>query len=688
MENKNYNSNENLNSSHEYDINHHFILEESEKIELESCNRAQYVIFARNFRKKTIENFLYPKNFNNLKNSDNIEEIEYKNLFFNDFEKENFFKKKNQQIMSEIDVNYSENNINIKKDKKEKIIINDYDKDNLILSFLEDSINDINKELFQNQQIYLKYIKNLDLLSKLDKLNINQADFLNLNNVEEIMVPKKKLTYFHFKSENYQENLLIRKPLDSLIPAKIKLESKNNTSINENIGYEKLEKEKNYFYNYTFNQNGKLEYPSLKNLEKENNVENINNDLNNNSYKISKSSLSNIDRSSLKRKSKMNKRNSIKFQNISQNFYYEKKYLERKNYNEKGIMSFNSKYNFKKNHLEKFFKEDLINEDNLDFIKFIDYRNNNKIEFFDIIDFVKKEFSYYNNDKNICNNFSMGKFYLNSAINLKTLQKRANMLVDSRIQPVYNTIKKIFELISHIKHKVEIIRSNKTSTGIVFENKRNSKKSLINNITLNIKLSNIRKGIEIEDSKLIFSDNEIKNYNYEKDYCLNNNNQTNFQTPYLKDDNSISNENGFIDKNEKENISFGKDKIYNINKQNNYDLKNEDNHLKITHDDYDDNYNKKEEENITSLEKAKEYKNKLKLILGKSKKINNQKLDNDKTNKTLKNKNIQGKDNNTFIENPKNNSIEKIISIPKEINIGALKNFIHDKINRKNGVYE
>jgi len=746
----NFLQNENeIDSSFEYNFNTDN-LEESEKKEYETRNIIQYEIFANKFRRDTLQGFLYPKSkFNEI--SDDLE-TNYKGLFFNDFEKPKYLKQlgkrdfinefninQNSANRSSIYTSYLLSQDNLHDEEDEKNLENN--NENTLLEFYENEIKNINRELLKDPQNLYKYNKNIELYSKLDKLNIIQADFLNINAIEEIKVPKKNLSQFNFLSENCKDRNLLRQPLDSLILSKGK---DINNLIDKKSNNERTEKENfDHIYNFSFDQNKRLSFNEMKDF-----IENSKKSTNEINEKSILNKMLKNSRASVLLLRKSNVSNFSNLENlISQNENPLKKmFHEKKYYNEKGILSFDIRYNFKGNLLEKYFKENLENQDEIDFIKLINYKNGNKINFLEKIHLIKNN-SLKNNDalNTIITNDSShdftGNYKLGAAINIKSLERRAELFIDPRTKPINNTLKKIFRVLSNIKKQAENRREKKIS--LEKESKLKNKKSMLKNYQLTKKLSYIGEDINNESHRSNSDNDSLEKFKNKNDYdnLFDKNENEEFMKSY--NSNFMQNQ-----ENEKDSISFGKEEsdfsqniiksktqrsIMNINNEENITALHKQKTLKNypaneLEKSKNESNNHVEELNITE-EKALEYDRKLKMILSKNRR---KKKDLEKYNKrdkedhpkafNLENKNYsnynlnkESKDykfdksqskstlNNIVLQNEnyeksrekihnisnKFNRSEKIEnqemrSIPRDININALKNFIHDEINKGN----
>lgn len=826
VENKNELSTSNANFDKYFPV-----LDESEEKELKERNTSQYEMLAKNFRKKTLENFLYPKDERNPSELDDLA-YNYKKLFFDDFEKQNFLQQINfnsKDFLSSNNNNGS-NSINNRSKKSEEAekendknkfsanvknkneFNNQKNKEFKLLQFYEDSIKKINEELLTNPDIAIKHNKNIELYSKLEKLNIIQANFLDCNAIEEIPVPKKNLTLFEFRSENARDRVLLKHPLDSLILQKPKdFNDANANSINDISEFEsKKEKENSqnyninnnnysnyyfyshYFYNFAFKANGALEFLETR-LELEDLSKSPNNAFTSNNEKDLLSKLRKSARASvmlfrkstnvsklqkslaanLNNNTNTNNNNTINNLNNDATEGFKKlKFFARKLYNDKGFISYDIRFNFREEFLEKHFRENLENQDEIDFIKLIDYKNGNKINFLEKINLKKNKFL-----KNSSGDF-LGNLKLNCAVNIRSLDKRAEVLVESRVKPVNNTLKRIFKVLANVKKQVECNREKKNN--FEKETKIKNKKSMLQNFNLTKKLSYIGDDLANNLSSYAVNNNQNKNSsnkninNFKKDDESNNSQNSfvineqsefdlnTFDSAESNNNNKKDNFNNNYDNREKENISFGKDenKIEsqhasmfksrktigisgkanfinheneNVNEtetenafyaNNNFNKKEENSNKKILNEnkgfvnenkDWISNLNYEDKE--ISEVKAKQYDNKLKMLLAKNKNRNYEANDNQNKEKLEKDFNRKGADkdersnrNENFrelINDPKaisdiaqasnqynnfsNNLISKqkdneTLSIPRDINIPALKNFIRQDINRRNNM--
>lgn len=562
----------------------------------------QYKIFANNIRKEMLDSFFVGIRKPELSEVDDF--MNYKKYFFRDNNNRYISDLINSKISDHINAKNPQNNNN-KNDSPEANILNRSNSNNvdaLVSSggttgkannelsqldawkLYEDEIKLLIASLLKNEDNFSKYQQSVELSAKLNKLNLIQAEFIEENNIHELKIPKRNLLEFKFDSHYNRTKRLIAKPLDSMFKPYY---SNGQVTLRENNIEKEVnnleDKGLNFFYNnYSFDKLGKLTFINYKDYHKEiinnNNSQNnndmksladksfikeynsnyVNDNINNNGPKNSGLGKRKSTKADLfkERLSQLENRKSLRNSNvrdlyplknsrnvtIDNNQVRNKKEKEKKFFNEFGIISFDIRYNFKIDFFVDTLRENLENEDQINFIKLIDYNNNNKINFFEKIQFGKIS--------DEAEDIIFNDYRLEIPIDIKSIEKRAEILVDSRIKPINNTLKRLFKLVLFVKKYIEKKRGIKKveDTHRIMKNRKTG--LLTHNVLKSLNNSIIQENNEesAESDFRLTSESKLI-------YINDSNNQINLLQNYENSGYLESKENG-----EKENISFGNEK--------------------------------------------------------------------------------------------------------------------------------
>lgn len=581
-------------------------------------NLRLYKIQSHKLRKKTFIDYLHGNQEDEYFQDD---PFNYKKLFFSDL-KENSI---NKFIES-----YGKKTFEIEKINQTNEEIN---------KFYENKISKLNKNLLNNEENLIKLSNQIETNEKLEKLNNLQSEFLVDDYLNQLKLPKKKDNMeFNFPSKNFIEKSFIPHRFDNLL-----IKNDNNDIYNSNNSF--YEKNKD-FNNYEIKEN---KITLIESEEEEKNNDN-NKDIKKKSSLInsnSKNEIKNLQQKKsifIKRFSKIEE-NDILDLKINKEI---KKRKEKKNkkIDENGIISLDPRFNFDLNKIKLDLRENLKNEDGINFLKFIDY-SNNKVIFLEAIDLIKNE--------DLENDMELYEFL--SPINLQSLEKRSQILIESKLKPMESVLKRLFRILINVKKNI----SQKKIKNEEIEKSR--KKSLMRTMSVKGKYdfvpNQITEGTE-EELDSFYSQSMNKQIDTEQskkeDFSFDKfNNKGNYSKNEIGGSRKSFNK---VDNNIKENKELNKEVIVNYkSKLKNYFGKKKD---KGSIEDKN-----KEKENSEIFQK-RESRNL----------INENTFDND---------NISDKTGNEifYSKDEKNENNETVSFIPRNLNVNALKSFINYEMNKQ-----
>jgi hypothetical protein len=635
----------------------------------------------------------------------------YKKLFFSDF-KENYI---NDFLDS-----YKNKTYHIKKIKQTNEELN---------KIFENKISKINKTLLNNEENLIKLSNQIETNKKLENLNNLQSEFLvddYLNQLKPPKIMKEKFKEFTFSSKNNLEKSLIPHRFDNILIKNYDFDYQNNNNNSNANAINNNDKDNN-------NLNDFNNYEIIRNeiiliIDKEENEEEKENINDNN--KINKSNIKDLYNNNINKQNLIlnifnnnNKRNSIinpynrksiytyRHSNIDKKdllnlwiFKEFKKINEKKNrkIEEDGIISIDPRFNIDIKKINLKIRETLKNKDEINYLKFINYCNN-KVIFLEAIELNKND--------DLENEMELYKFL--SPINIKSLQKRSQILIESKLKPLEHVLKKLFKILTKIKKNIlekKVIDQKKNrksqlqtikikskydyANNHITEGSEDEKDSIANESIKNVDGNTEKTFDENNDSIKKENDFSFDKFSTKGNYNYNHNkNESNIYKNYIskKSTSSIekinsNNNNNYNNYDKEKNEEFNKDVIDGYKKK----LKN---YFCMKKNNENENSSSYRENNIDKdINKYKEnsknednYNN----SLGKKNSFNNSKIGNlfNKSSNNIDNT-INLNDISSFRIDEKirsNKNIDDVVNfIPKNLNVNSLKNFISSELNRQN----